>query len=104
MREGITTFEELVRVVYSDHTAQAHVCPRCRNAVEEGFSNCPFCKYQLNPTCPNCATPSKPEWSVCPKCGEHLQLSKRICKSCMAELEPPWVRCPFCFYEDSLLV
>ncbi|HEY9856137.1 MAG TPA: ATPase, T2SS/T4P/T4SS family [Stenomitos sp.] len=103
VREGVITFEEFVRVIYSDASSNEQHCPRCRNAIEESFSTCPFCKYVLNPSCPSCQTAVKPEWTVCPHCAEQLQLAKRICKSCLAELESPWVRCPFCFFEDSLL-
>ncbi len=103
VRDGVITFEEFVRVIYSDSGSNEQSCPRCRNAVEDSFSTCPYCKYVLNPCCPSCQTAVKPEWTVCPKCAEQLQLSKRICKSCLAELESPWVRCPFCFFEDSLI-
>lgn len=98
--EGVTTFEEFVRVVYSETSGNEMLCPRCKNVIEEDFATCPFCKYQLNPTCPSCQFNVKPEWAVCPKCGDALMMDKRVCRSCMAELEPSWLRCPFCYFED----
>lgn len=98
--EGLTTFEEFVRVVYAETGGHEMLCPRCKNVIEEEFATCPFCKYQLNPACPSCQFNVKPEWSVCPKCGEALMMDKRVCRSCMAELEPSWLRCPFCYFED----
>lgn len=98
--QGLTTFEEFVRVVYSEAGNREQLCPRCKNVIEEEFSNCPFCKYQLNPTCPSCQFNVKAEWSVCPKCGDALVIDKRICRSCMAELDAAWLRCPFCYFED----
>ena len=101
VRQGLTTFEEFVRVVYSE-AGHDRFCPRCKNVVEAEFATCPYCKYQLNPTCPACQFNVKSEWSVCPKCGEALVADKRVCRSCMAEIDPVWIRCPFCYFEDHV--
>jgi type IV pilus assembly protein PilB len=101
VREGIITFEELVRVIFADAAANETICPRCHNGIEESFSTCPYCKLKLTQTCPTCQFLVKPEWSVCPKCAEQLHGLEHVCQSCLAELEPTWVRCPFCFYEAA---
>ncbi|MGE5708027.1 MAG: ATPase, T2SS/T4P/T4SS family, partial [Bacteroidota bacterium] len=74
LRAGISTFDEFVRVVYSESGAKEAICPRCQNSVEEEFINCPYCNYQLQPICPSCGMNVKREWTVCPKCGDQLQV------------------------------
>jgi type IV pilus assembly protein PilB len=100
MKQGETTYDEFIRVVYSESGAKEGVCPRCHNQVEEEFATCPFCKYSLKPVCPSCGADVNREWSVCPRCGDQIHAAKPVCKSCLAEQEEDWVRCPFCFYEN----
>ncbi|HBN08681.1 MAG TPA: type II secretion system protein GspE [Cyanobacteria bacterium UBA8530] len=99
LKAGLSTFDEFVRVIYSESGQKEAICPRCKNLVEEEFINCPFCNHQLKPVCLSCGMNVKREWSICPKCGDNLRESKDICKSCLAEMDSAWVRCPFCFYE-----
>lgn len=100
MKKGETSYDEFVRVIYSESGAKEGTCPRCHNVVEEEFVNCPFCKYPLRPVCPSCGAEVNREWSICPRCGDQLHAAKAVCKSCLAEQESDWVRCPFCFYEN----
>jgi type IV pilus assembly protein PilB len=67
IESGVTTPEEVARVVQLD--AQELQCPQCSNVVEEKFSVCPYCLYQLQIHCHSCRAPLKKEWKSCPYCG-----------------------------------
>src|SRR5262249_26980396 len=57
---GITTPEEVARVVQLEGLELQ--CPQCANVVEEKFSVCPYCLYQLQIHCHSCRAPLKKEW------------------------------------------
>ncbi|HSD11181.1 MAG TPA: ATPase, T2SS/T4P/T4SS family, partial [Candidatus Binatia bacterium] len=67
IESGYTTAEEVARVVQLE--GQELHCPQCSNVVEEKFSVCPYCLYQLQIHCPSCRAPLKKEWKSCPYCG-----------------------------------
>jgi type IV pilus assembly protein PilB len=67
IESGSTTAEEVARVVQLE--TQELQCPQCSNVVEEKFSVCPYCLYQLQIHCPSCRAPLKKEWKSCPYCG-----------------------------------
>jgi DNA-binding response OmpR family regulator/uncharacterized protein (UPF0335 family)/energy-coupling factor transporter ATP-binding protein EcfA2 len=68
LRSGLTTVEELQRVVQiaDDRSTQ---CPSCRKEVADDYSVCPHCSKTLRATCGGCAKPLSPEWVSCPYCG-----------------------------------
>lgn len=67
VRDGLTTLEELMRVLGP--------------AVEQEYE------------CSNCARELDMRFTACPYCGE---VQREICKTCEEKLEPEWVKCPFC--------
>jgi type IV pilus assembly protein PilB len=73
IESGSTTAEEVARVVQLE--GQELQCPQCSNVVEEKFSVCPYCLYQLQVHCPSCRAPLKKEWKSCPYCGPSKALA-----------------------------
>lgn len=66
-REGVTTLEEMYRVVETEEDFAA-VCPACGCAVASDFAGCPSCGHAVNPGCPACGKTVSPEWKFCPYC------------------------------------
>ncbi len=67
-RQGLTTFEEAVRVTHSDH-AGGKACPSCERPVENGMVLCPWCATTLDRGhCRSCARGLDSDWKVCPWC------------------------------------
>jgi type IV pilus assembly protein PilB len=67
-RNGLTTFEEAVRVTHSDQSDGRH-CPACERPVEGDMIACPWCGTGLDTgRCHSCARPMEPDWRICPWC------------------------------------
>ncbi len=66
-REGLTTPEELIRIIMFQVELQS-LCPRCKNSVLPEFVVCPNCNYNLVNNCFNCGRVLDPQWKVCPYC------------------------------------
>lgn len=75
LREGVTTPEEVLRVVQVESRPDIR-CPRCNNPIQSEFSICPYCLEPLSKGCPSCGQQTKAEWAVCPFCREHLTAKK----------------------------
>lgn len=58
-------------IVASQHKPQRE-CPGCRNQVEQDFTTCPHCGFQLQESCPQCHKGVAPDWNICPSCGHTL--------------------------------
>lgn len=68
-KEGVTTFEEVLRVTSVD-VEPAVLCHACGHEIEPSFSSCPFCQADLGGlTCSSCSKPLQPGWSSCPFCS-----------------------------------
>ncbi len=65
--EGVTTVEEVLRVV--DIGLEANRCPTCDRQVEDTFAVCPHCSTPLRTRCLSCNTALQKEWTTCPYCG-----------------------------------
>src|SRR6185369_14673904 len=63
---GLTTVDEVMRVVQLDDGAR---CPSCRREVADDFSVCPHCSTVLRLACTGCSKPLSAEWVSCPYCG-----------------------------------
>ncbi len=63
---GLTTVDEIARVVQVDDSPR---CPSCRRAVAEDFTVCPHCSATLRLCCTGCSKTLSPEWISCPYCG-----------------------------------
>jgi type IV pilus assembly protein PilB len=66
--EGITTLEEVTRVVYlAEHSAK--VCPTCRTILSQEFEYCTKCGEFVGEHCERCRKRLAPDWTFCPGCG-----------------------------------
>jgi type II secretory ATPase GspE/PulE/Tfp pilus assembly ATPase PilB-like protein len=68
VKAGITTAEELLRVVTEVGEART-ACPSCHEAVAPDFVACPSCGTRLKRTCASCSRALRQEWSFCPFCA-----------------------------------
>ncbi len=66
LSEGVTTAEEVLRVVQVN--ANAPQCPACNREVEDSFSTCPHCSQGLREICDSCGKPMTSDWVTCPYC------------------------------------
>ncbi len=69
VRSGMTTLEEVVRVL-GVKTSPGHSCPHCNIFLEERFYFCPFCGGTITRCCRKCSHYLDSSWKVCPHCGE----------------------------------
>jgi CheY-like chemotaxis protein len=67
VREGLTSLEELVRVIEVE-AEESFQCPKCGSVVRREFKTCPYCTFTLRNTCESCEQELKPEWKICPYC------------------------------------
>jgi type IV pilus assembly protein PilB len=68
---GITTFEELNRVVYlaKEDKGLADVCPSCLQPITDNSEKCPHCERLIKKICLSCGKARQPEWVICPFCA-----------------------------------
>jgi len=76
---GITTFEELNRVVYlfKEDREPAGVCPSCFQPLADGSEVCPHCERLIKKTCPSCGKARQPDWIICPFCAALFEFPKK---------------------------
>jgi type IV pilus assembly protein PilB len=66
--QGVTTFEEVIRVAYQEKET-TFSCPRCNKTLEASFTICPYCQQDLNlKICKGCSRQLNPLWEICPYC------------------------------------
>ena len=68
VKSGITTAEELLRVV-TEVREMRTLCPGCGGAVGVDFMGCPHCGHRLNAGCGKCGRALQPGWNFCPFCN-----------------------------------
>ncbi len=68
IREGVTTVEEVVRVI--DVFEGGQHCPACNQNIEDNYAVCPNCSEQLHNLCGGCGKPVDKDWLACPYCGD----------------------------------
>ena len=68
---GITTLEELTRVVYlsKDSMDKEGVCPGCFKIVMPGTELCPYCGRTIKTDCKSCGKQMQQDWIICPYCA-----------------------------------
>lgn len=71
VRLGITTLEELFRVI-GPPTKYERQCENCGNMIDIKFLFCPYCGIFRHNICHNCKMPLE-EWVTCPFCGTKKQ-------------------------------
>ena len=69
VKQGITTAEELLRVV-TEVREMRTLCTGCGCAVGVDFLACPQCGKRLGAGCPHCGRALQPGWNFCPYCAK----------------------------------
>src|SRR5712692_3552477 len=67
-KAGLTTLEELVRVIEVSSKTES-ICPSCARIVQYDFMACPYCETILSRNCIVCKRSLQLEWKTCPYCG-----------------------------------
>jgi RNA polymerase subunit RPABC4/transcription elongation factor Spt4 len=70
VKAGVTTPEELLRVVTEVREARA-ACPECSATVSPDFLACPSCGHRVGGGCPHCHKPVQAGWKFCPYCAKN---------------------------------
>jgi len=75
---GITTLEELNRVVYlaKEDKELTGVCPSCLQPIRVDSDVCPHCDHLIKKSCPSCGKARQPEWIICPFCAALFEVPK----------------------------
>ena len=68
VHRGITTLEELVRVI-GPPTRYERPCESCGKLIDLKFFFCPHCGVFRQNLCHNCKSPLEENWGLCPFCG-----------------------------------
>ena len=76
VKAGVTTPEELLRVVTEVREARSH-CPECGNTVSAEFVACPSCGHRVGGGCPHCQRPMQPGWKFCPFCAKSTEVATK---------------------------
>ncbi|MEK6599843.1 MAG: ATPase, T2SS/T4P/T4SS family [Deltaproteobacteria bacterium] len=77
VRQGITTVDELQRVVFAKEKEIINIiCPNCSEVIRTEFATCPYCGYAVVLNCPSCGRERELEWSHCPYCS--VEFSKSV--------------------------
>jgi type IV pilus assembly protein PilB len=66
-KAGLTTLEELVRVIEVSSKTES-ICPTCARIVQYDFIACPYCETTLSRNCMGCKRSLHLEWKTCPYC------------------------------------
>lgn len=69
---GVTTLEELTRVIYlskAELQSKEGVCLACLKPVTTSEGPCPHCGHLISKDCPSCKKPRQQEWIACPYCA-----------------------------------
>lgn len=70
---GVTTLDELARVIYLGRDGEAEKCPACRETLPSGAEFCPNCGGAASSKrCPKCGKERQAGWKICPWCAERL--------------------------------
>ncbi|MBI4476752.1 MAG: Flp pilus assembly complex ATPase component TadA [Acidobacteria bacterium] len=68
VRGGVTTSEEVARVVHIQQEATV-LCPECRAVLGAEFAACPYCLHTLRLRCGSCGQDLRRDWKICPYCN-----------------------------------
>jgi type IV pilus assembly protein PilB len=72
VKAGVTSINELTRVLYVTDEEAINICPDCSETVRHDFLICPYCSYLLVNECLNCGKPREREWKYCPFCRDEF--------------------------------
>ena len=89
VKAGITTAEELLRVLTEVHETRT-LCPGCSGVVAIEFEMCPHCGRRLTHACPKCSRALQTDWVFCPYCSSNaISKKKKKLKEQQALDAPP---------------
>jgi len=77
--KGLTTMEELHRVVYisKEEKDLIGVCPSCLQPIIAESEICPHCDRSIVNCCPTCGKTRQREWIICPYCATVFETPKK---------------------------
>jgi type IV pilus assembly protein PilB len=87
--DGITTLDEVTRVVYLADPG-AKVCPSCTGVLSKEFDYCPTCGDFVGDHCERCRRRVHPQWTYCPFCGGPTHGNGGQLKEAQAEPDRGW--------------
>ncbi|MBI3358956.1 MAG: Flp pilus assembly complex ATPase component TadA [Nitrospirae bacterium] len=70
IKEGLTTLEEVHRVIETEDIPKTH-CPQCQHLIQMEYLICPLCGTASPYVCASCGKPQQKEWAICPYCRHH---------------------------------
>jgi membrane protease subunit (stomatin/prohibitin family) len=70
INQGITSIDELFRVIHLSDQETSLVCQNCGESINQDVPNCPHCGFLLVNRCPDCGGSRDGKWSFCPYCGK----------------------------------
>ncbi|MFQ5456427.1 MAG: ATPase, T2SS/T4P/T4SS family [Nitrospirota bacterium] len=70
--EGITTVEEILRVIEIEKKGE-YLCNQCGRHIETDFVVCPYCGSAAPHHCKGCGRSIKEEWWLCPYCCRTIE-------------------------------
>src|SRR5262249_17604561 len=76
VKSGVTTAEELLRVV-TEVREMRTLCGQCGTAVGLDFNACPNCGKRVGGGCPHCGRALQAGWNFCPYCAKSTAEPKR---------------------------
>ena len=78
IKAGITTFEEVIRVLGAQSIIDIQ-CPHCNVHLGERYKFCPFCGQAVTVRCEKCDRFLAGAWNNCPYCGKaHKPLDNAV--------------------------
>jgi type IV pilus assembly protein PilB len=75
VKSGVTTAEELLRVVTEVRELRT-LCGGCGTAVGVDFKACPTCGKRIGGGCPHCGRALQSGWAFCPYCARSTESKK----------------------------
>lgn len=70
INQGVTSIEELFRVIHLSDQGTSLVCQNCGESINQDVPNCPHCGFLLVNRCPDCGGSREGKWNFCPYCGK----------------------------------
>lgn len=77
VRAGMTTLEELIRVI-GPQTKFERRCMQCGRMIDAKFPFCPHCGAFRQNLCRFCKAPLEEEWFTCPFCGKLRKIQEQL--------------------------
>ena len=72
-RRGLTSVDELLRVLYAAEEEAPNSCGNCGEFIRPDFLACPYCGFLAGDRCPDCGRPKEKGWKFCPYCRRGMR-------------------------------